>query len=180
MKKYLPVGTNVEIIYHGNDKYKRNLAEVFVNGESIAKTMLKNGYGWVYRGGIEPSNYRELLEIENSLKNSNIGLWASHTCGGERKKATETSISTLSTNTNTTSNTTTNTTNNNSQNFPQKTSYKSQNGKDCGDMIKGNINSSWEKIYHSKWQRDYEKTEAEYCFATSFEAEQAGYRAAKR
>ena len=142
MKKYLPVGTNVEIIYHGNDKYKRDLAEVFVNGESIAKTMLKNGYGWVYRGEIEPSNYRELLEIENSLKNSNIGLWASHTCGGERKKATETSISTLPTNTNTTFNTTTNTTNNNSQNFPQKTSYKSQNGKDCGDMIKGNINSS--------------------------------------
>lgn len=132
MKKYLPVNTNVEIIYHGNDKYKRDLAEVFVNGESIAKTMLKNGYGWVYRGGIEPSNYRELLEIENSLKNSNIGLWASHTCGGERKKATETSISTSPTDT----------TNNNSQNFPQKTSYKSQNGKDCGDMIKGNINSS--------------------------------------
>lgn len=80
----------MEIIYHGNDKYNRDLAEIFVNGENIAKTMLKNGYGWVYRGGIEPSNYAELLQIENSLKGSNIGLWASNTCSGERKAVTKT------------------------------------------------------------------------------------------
>lgn len=129
LRKYLPVGTNVEIIYHGKDKYKRDLAEVFVNGESIAKTMLKNGYGWVYRGGIEPSNYRELLEIENSLKNSNIGLWANNTCGGERRKRVE-EIKTTTTSVATNRQHNTNSENNNSHSLnnssaPQKISSSS-------------------------------------------------------
>lgn len=85
LKKFLPIGTVVEVIYYGNDKYQRELAEVFVNGESIAKTLIKNGYGWVYRSGVKPSNYQELLEIEKSLEGSSIGLWASDTCGGERR-----------------------------------------------------------------------------------------------
>lgn len=85
----------MEIIYHRNDKYNRDLAEIFVNGESLAKTMLKNGYGWVYRGGIEPSNYAELLQIENSLRGSNIGLWANNTCSGERKPVNKTMETTI-------------------------------------------------------------------------------------
>lgn len=173
LKKYLPVGTNVEIIYHGNDKYNRDLAEIFVNGESLAKTMLKNGYGWVYRGGIEPSNYAELLEIEKSLYNSNVGLWASHTCNGARKTTAETPK--------------TETKPTLQNNIPKNTTTSSWNPEpfqkefhNPGCHIKWNINSKWEKIYHVPTGKFYSKTEPEACFNTEQEARNAGFRPSKQ
>ncbi len=52
-------------------------------------------------------------------------------------------------------------------------------------LIKGNINSKKEKIYHMPDQRDYEKTiidtsKGERWFCTEEEALEAGWRKAKR
>lgn len=173
LKKYLPVGTTVQVIYYGNDKYSRDLAEVFVNNESIATTMIKNGYGWVYRWGIEPSNYSQLLELENSLRNSNIGLWASNTCNWERKKAENLMQPVTNTiihnkNTNTSSNNTWNP-------DPFQKEFYNPN---C--HIKWNINSKWERIYHLPSWKFYDKTEPEVCFNSEQEAISAGFRASKQ
>lgn len=56
-------------------------------------------------------------------------------------------------------------------------------GANC--VIKGNVNSSGDRIFHSPGQRDYEKTdikpeEGDRWFCTAQEAVAAGFRAAKR
>lgn len=55
----------------------------------------------------------------------------------------------------------------------------------AGCLIKGNVNSKGEKVYHTPGQRDYEKTqikpeEGDAWFCTWQEAEQAGFRHAQR
>jgi len=49
-----------------------------------------------------------------------------------------------------------------------------------GKLIKGNINSKGEKIYHVPGSANYERTKPEEWFATEEEAQAAGYRAPKR
>lgn len=49
-----------------------------------------------------------------------------------------------------------------------------------GKLIKGNINSKGDKIYHVPGSSSYEQTNAEMWFATEEEAQAAGFRAPKR
>ncbi|MFP3387780.1 thermonuclease family protein [Brevibacillus sp. SIMBA_040] len=49
-----------------------------------------------------------------------------------------------------------------------------------GKLIKGNINSKGDKIYHVPGSVSYEQTNAEMWFATEEEAQAAGFRAPKR
>lgn len=50
----------------------------------------------------------------------------------------------------------------------------------CKKLIKGNISSSGEKIYHAPGGDFYDITVAEEVFCTSVEASAAGYRKSKR
>ncbi|OFI06727.1 hydroxyacylglutathione hydrolase [Clostridium acetireducens DSM 10703] len=64
------------------------------------------------------------------------------------------------------------------QNFKNsEKSYVDSQGK---GLIKGNINSKGEKIYHLPGGKYYDKTNAEAWFKTTEEAEKAGFRASKR
>ncbi|GAA4710087.1 hypothetical protein GCM10023228_14480 [Brevibacillus fulvus] len=47
-------------------------------------------------------------------------------------------------------------------------------------LIKGNINSKGEKIYHLPGSKDYDKTKAEVLFQTEEEAKAAGFRSPRR
>ncbi len=51
---------------------------------------------------------------------------------------------------------------------------------DCFGLIKGNVSSSGELIYHVPGGQFYDRTYAEACFRTPEEAEAAGYRRSKR
>ena len=53
------------------DKYKRILAECFVNGESLSSYMVKNGYAFAYRYFSD-----KFIEDENYAKQNSLGLWA--------------------------------------------------------------------------------------------------------
>ena len=53
------------------DKYKRILAECFVNGESLSSYMVRSGYAFAYRNFSD-----KFIEDENYAKQNLLGLWA--------------------------------------------------------------------------------------------------------
>ena len=60
-----------ECINEGKDFYKRTLAECFVNGESLSKFLVRNGYAFAYR------KYSiKFIKDEHFAKKNKLGLWS--------------------------------------------------------------------------------------------------------
>ena len=53
------------------DRYKRIVAECFVNNESLSSFLVKNGYAFAYR-----RYSKQFVEDENFAKKNKLGLWA--------------------------------------------------------------------------------------------------------
>ena len=53
------------------DRYKRIVAECFVNNESLSSFLVKNGYAFAYR-----RYSKQFIEDENFAKKNKLGLWA--------------------------------------------------------------------------------------------------------
>ena len=66
------IGNNtVECISQGKDRYKRTLAECFVNNESLSSYLVRSGYAFAYR------KYSKLfIEDENYAKANQLGMWS--------------------------------------------------------------------------------------------------------
>lgn len=91
LKNLLSSGSSVYVEFYGNDKYSRDLADVYIWSRTwtlIAKSIIQNGYGWVYTKGVKTKNYASLLRSQNLAKKSKVGLWSTTTCGGKRKEVT--------------------------------------------------------------------------------------------
>ncbi len=58
-------------INEGKDFYKRTLAECFVNGESLSKFLVRNGYAFAYR-----KYSKKFIEDERFAKENKLGLWS--------------------------------------------------------------------------------------------------------
>ena len=58
-------------INEGKDRYKRILAECFVNGESLSKFLVRNGYAFAYR-----KYSKKFIEDERFAKKNKLGLWS--------------------------------------------------------------------------------------------------------
>ena len=66
------IGNNIpKCISEGKDRYKRILAECFVNGESLSKFLVRRGYAFAYR-----KYSRKFIEDENFAKTNKLGMWA--------------------------------------------------------------------------------------------------------
>lgn len=63
---------NVELITHGTDKWKRIIADVYVNDTFINYQMLRNGYAWHFK---KYSKDKVLSGAEADAKKEQIGLW---------------------------------------------------------------------------------------------------------
>ena len=53
------------------DFYKRTLAECFINGESLSKFLVRNGYAFAYR-----KYSKKFIEDENFAKANKLGMWS--------------------------------------------------------------------------------------------------------
>ena len=53
------------------DRYKRVVAECYVNNESLSKYLVKNGYAFAYR-----RYSKKFVEDENFAKKNKLGLWS--------------------------------------------------------------------------------------------------------
>ena len=66
------IGDNkVECISEGKDRYKRTLAECFVNGESLSSYLVRSGYGFAYR-----KYSKKFILDEDYAKANKIGMWS--------------------------------------------------------------------------------------------------------
>ena len=61
----------VECISNGKDKYKRTLAECFVNGESLSSYLVRSGYGFAYR-----KYSKKFILDEDYAKANKLGMWS--------------------------------------------------------------------------------------------------------
>ena len=61
----------VECIREGKDRYKRTLAECFVNDESLSSYLVRNGYAFAYR-----KYSKKFIPDEDYAKANKIGLWS--------------------------------------------------------------------------------------------------------
>ena len=66
------IGDNkVECISEGKDRYKRTLAECFVNDESLSSYLVRRGYSFAYR-----RYSKKFIPNEDYAKNKQIGMWS--------------------------------------------------------------------------------------------------------
>ena len=66
------IGNNkVECISEGKDRYKRTLAECFVNNESLSSYLVKSGYAFAYR-----RYSKKFVPEEDYARINKIGMWS--------------------------------------------------------------------------------------------------------
>ena len=65
-------GKNVTLITHGKDRWKRIIADVYAQNESINHKMIKNGFAWHYK---KYSKDKNLAKAEEEARKKKIGLW---------------------------------------------------------------------------------------------------------
>lgn len=66
-------GKVVGLKTNGTDKYRRTLAEVFVDGVNVNKEMVRTGYAWAYKEYLQDNEY---IELEKNAQSESIGLWS--------------------------------------------------------------------------------------------------------
>ena len=63
---------DITLISQGEDRYGRTLGEIYANGESANKLMIKSGFAWVYDRYVKDSS---LYRYQDQAKVKNLGLW---------------------------------------------------------------------------------------------------------
>ena len=58
-------------VREGKDRYKRTLAECFVNDLSLSKYLVREGYAFAYR-----KYSKKFINDENFAKKNNMGMWS--------------------------------------------------------------------------------------------------------
>jgi len=142
------------------DRYGRTVAECFVQGQSVNRWLVRQGWAVAYR---EYST--AYVAEETQARGERRGIWqGTFQMPAEYRRAQR------------------------SRGAPRSTPPRPAAGTPAvrgGCTIKGNISSSGAKIYHSPGQRDYARTridtaQGERMFCSAAEAERAGWRAAQR
>jgi len=62
---------SVECISEGKDRYKRTLAECFVNNESLSSYLVRSGYAFAYR-----KYSKKFVADEDYARVNKIGMWS--------------------------------------------------------------------------------------------------------
>jgi endonuclease YncB( thermonuclease family) len=65
-------GRNVILVTRGRDRWRRVIADVYINNESINYKMVKNGFAWHFK---KYSKDKRLAEAEAEARKKEIGLW---------------------------------------------------------------------------------------------------------
>ncbi|HHX46253.1 MAG TPA: thermonuclease family protein [Brevibacterium sp.] len=144
------------------DRYDRILRHVFtLDGTSVGQTMILEGLAKEYTYDKPYASQAEYLEAEEIARTGGLGIWGA--CDIVDAAPAPTGAVPLA---------------------PQPPAPPApETTEKC--LIKGNINSKKEKIYHVPGQRHYEETiidesKGEAWFCTEQEAVEAGWRKAKR
>lgn len=143
----------VELDVSERDKYGRLLAYVWIDGKMFNKMLLEKGLARVAYVYAPNTKYvDQFYEIQKKAQKEGVGIWSIENYAQE-------------------------------DGFQEKEIAASKEQKSSipkskeGCVIKGNINSKGEKIYHTPDSPSYKITKPEMWFCTEQEAEAAGFRA---
>lgn len=147
------------------DKYKRLLAYIYTKkGISVQEQLLKNGLArvaYIYDPNTKHVDW--FKSVQKTAQQSAIGIWSVEDYVTNRGYDKDAYYAT---------------TENNKEDNKTENDKSITTNNSC--VIKGNINSKGNKIYHTPGQRDYDNTIAEKMFCTEEEAEDAGFLPAKQ
>lgn len=73
--KELVNNKNLVLRVYGEDRYKRKLAKVYVDGRDINATLLAKGAAWHYKKYDKSSDYSSYASLEAKAKHEKKGLW---------------------------------------------------------------------------------------------------------
>ncbi len=162
--KKMLTGKKVRLEYDVSekDRYGRLLAYVYLeDGTFYNELLLKEGYAQVMTVPPNVKYADHFVEVQRKARVAKKGLW-----GLDPNQVGQTDVSEQKNNASSTSN-----------DGDLNKRYVDANGR---GLIKGNINSKGEKIYHMPGGASYEVTSPEEWFTTEQEALDAGFRRAKR
>lgn len=164
--KKMLTGKKVRLVFDVSekDRYGRLLAYVYLeDGTFYNELLLQEGYAQVMTVPPNVKYADHFVEVQRKARKANKGLWGLDPDKLEQKQSDE---------------------NDQSREVPStsneddlSTRYVDANGQ---GLIKGNINSKGEKIYHMPGGASYDRTNPEEWFITEQEAIDAGFRKAKR
>lgn len=176
------------------DQYGRLLRYVWLNipkeitdseikSKMFNAILVKNGYAEVstYPPDVKYKEY--FTKYNAAARNENKGLWSINHNGTTKGDSPSSGTSVNSSDTENPKGTTnSNNISTNTGSTANKSSMQSSSSPNSPShgLIKGNINSNGEKIYHVPGGQFYDKTNAEEWFNTEQEAQAAGYRKSKR
>lgn len=66
---------DVEVVEFAKDRYGRVVADLTLDGESIPGSMVRDGYGWVYRQYCTKDFCRDWVGLEAQARQARAGLW---------------------------------------------------------------------------------------------------------
>lgn len=66
---------NVTVQVSSKDKYRRELAVIFVNGTDINREMVATGNAWAFRKYLPEHNRKEYINLESGARSAKRGLW---------------------------------------------------------------------------------------------------------
>ncbi|HHW36759.1 MAG TPA: nuclease [Bacillales bacterium] len=144
----------VELDVSERDKYGRLLAYIWIDGKMFNEMLLEKGLARVAYVYAPNTKYvDQFYEIQKKAQKQGVGIWSIENYATdkgfiEEKAATPTK---------------------------KQEAITPTANEDC--VIKGNINSKGEKIYHTPDSRSYKQTKPEMWFCTEEEAIAAGFRA---
>lgn len=151
-------GKFVRVQVEAIDDYRRVVGKVWLGERDINRELVREGHAWVYRHYLED---RSLLDDEAAAREAGRGLWGlpdpvapwDWRHNGRRSASTGNAAE--------------------------------RGSGDGGCVIKGNINGRGDRIYHRPGDESYEQTRidtsrGERWFCSAAQAEQAGWRAARR
>ena len=58
-------------VREGKDRYKRTLAECFVNDESLSSYLVRSGYAFAYR-----KYSKKFIQMKIMLESNKLGMWS--------------------------------------------------------------------------------------------------------
>lgn len=144
----------IELDVSERDKYGRLLAYVWLDGKMFNELLLEKGFARV--AYVYPPNTKyvdQFYEIQKKAQKEGIGIWSIENYVQEEGFQTKEKRN--------------------------ETEEQAVPNVDSDCLIKGNINSKGEKIYHTPSSRSYKQTKPEIWFCTEKEAQAAGFRAPK-
>ena len=161
----------------------KEITDSEIKAKMFNAILVKNGYAEVstYPPDVKYKEY--FTKYNAAARNENKGLWSINHNGTTKGDSPSSGTSVNSSDTENPKGTAnSNNISTNTSSTANKSSMQSSSSPNSPShgLIKGNINSNGEKIYHVPGGQFYDKTNAEEWFNTEQEAQAAGYRKSKR